>query len=360
MRIASVASAVPEHRFSQSEITTAFKSHWNGKLQEPEKLDWLHSRVGVDFRHLAFPLERYPLFSTWGEANAAWLEAAEDLGARAIDAALDRAGMSRQELNALIVVSITGIASPSLDARLINRMTLRPDIKRTPIFGVGCAGGAIGLTRAADYVLAFPDHAAAILCVEICSLTMQPEDFSTANLIASGLFGDGAAAVIVRGSRTAHRSSKGSPQPSRVGPQIVGTGSVFYPDTEEIMGWDISEAGFKIVLSPLLPDLIKERLAGDVDAFLGQYQLRRADIGNWVIHTGGPKVLDSIQNTLGLPDSDLARSWDCLRQFGNLSSASVLLVLEEVLMNATPRPGTYGVLMAMGPGFCLEMILLKW
>jgi alkylresorcinol/alkylpyrone synthase len=239
-------------------------------------------------------------------------------------------------------------------------MRLRPDIKRTPIFGIGCAGGAIGLTRAADYALAYPDHTAAILCVEICSLTMQPEDFSTANLIASGLFGDGAAAVIVRGSRTTHRSSNGSSQSSRPGPQILGTGSVFYPDTEEIMGWDISEAGFKIVLSPLLPDLIKGKLAGDVDAFLGRYQLRRADIGNWVIHTGGPKVLDSIQGTLELKDSDLDRSWECLRQFGNLSSASVLLVLEEVLMNDTPPPGTYGVLMAMGPGFCLEMILLKW
>ena len=355
-----MASAVPEYRFPQEVITAAFKGYWNTKLQEPEKLDWLHSRVGVDFRHLAFPLDRYPQFSTWGEANAAWLEAAEALGERAIDTALDRAGMSRQDLNALIVVSITGIASPSLDARLINRMTLRPDIKRTPIFGIGCAGGAIGLTRAADYALAYPDHTAAILCVEICSLTMQPEDFSTANLIASGLFGDGAAAVIVRGSRTVHRSSNGSSQSSRPGPQILGTGSVFYPDTEEIMGWDISETGFKIVLSPQLPELIKGRLAGDIDAFLGKYQLCRADIGNWVIHTGGPKVLDSIQSTLKLKDSDLDRSWDCLRQFGNLSSASVLLVLEEVLMNDTPPQGTYGVLMAMGPGFCLEMILLKW
>jgi alkylresorcinol/alkylpyrone synthase len=360
VRIAGVASAVPEHRYPQNVITAAFKSYWNATLEDPEKLDWLHSRVGVDFRHLAFPLERYPQFSTWGEANAAWLEAAEELGVRAIDAALDRAGMSRQDLNALIVVSITGIASPSLDARLINRMALRPDIKRTPIFGIGCAGGAIGLTRAADYTLAYPDHTAAILCVEICSLTMQPQDFSTANLIASGLFGDGAAAVIVRGSRTTHRSPKSSPQSSLLGPQILGTGSVFYPDTEEIMGWNISEAGFKIVLSPQLPNLIKGRLAGDIDEFLGKYQLRRADIGNWVIHTGGPKVLDSIQSTLELKDSDLDRSWDCLRQFGNLSSASVLLVLEEVLMNDTPPQGTYGVLMAMGPGFCLEMILLKW
>ncbi len=355
-----MASAVPRHRYPQEVITAAFKGYWKAKLQEPEKLDWLHTRVGVDFRHLAFPLDRYPKFSTWGEANAAWLEAAEELGERAIDTALDRAGMSRQDLNSLIVVSITGIASPSLDARLINRMTLRPDIKRTPIFGIGCVGGAMGLTRAADYVLAYPDHTAAVLCVEICSLTMQPEDFSTTNLIASGLFGDGAAAVIVRGAKTAQRSSHGSTQYSGPGPQILGTGSVFFPDTEEIMGWDISEAGFKIVLSPQLPELIKGRLAGDIEAFLGKYQLRRSDIGNWVIHTGGPKVLDSIQSTLDLKDSDLDRSWNCLRQFGNLSSASVLLVLEEVLMNDRPPEGTFGVLMAMGPGFCLEMILLKW
>ena len=140
----------------------------------------------------------------------------------------------------------------------------------------------------------------------------------------------------------------------------MGCGSVFYPDTEEIMGWDISENGFKVVLSPRLPDLIKKNLAGDVDTFLGKYKLRRADIGNWVIHTGGPKVLNAIQDTLGLQDSDLDHSWNSLKRFGNLSSASVLLVLEEVLMNHAPAPGTYGVLLAMGPGFCSEMILLRW
>ena len=360
MRIASVASAVPENRFSQGQITAAFKNYWNGKLKDPDKLDWLHSRVGVDHRHLSFPLERYLQFSSWGESNAAWFGAAEELGVRAIDAALDRAGISRRDIDALIVVSITGVASPSLDARLINRMQLRSDIKRTPIFGIGCVGGAIGLTRAADYTMAYPNHVAVILSVEICSLTIQGDDLSTANLIAAGLFGDGAAAVVVRGSATAHRSLTGSSKSLREGPQILGTGSVFYPDTEDIMGWDISEVGFKIVLSPRLPDLIRENLARDVDAFLCRYQLHRVDIGNWVIHTGGPKVLDSIQDTLGLPDSDMDRSWNSLRQFGNLSSASVLLVLEEVLMNDVPEPGTFGVLMAMGPGFCLEMLLLRW
>lgn len=359
MRITGVASAMPEHQFSQDTITAALQNYWGDKLEKPQLVEWFNSRVGVDSRYLSFPLEQYTQFSSWGETNAAWFTAAEALGVRAIDAALARAGMSRDELNALFVVSITGIASPSLDARLINRMGLRPDIKRTPIFGIGCAGGAIGLTRAADYVLAYPEHAAVILAVEICSLTIQKDDLSTANLIAAALFGDGAAAAIVRGSRT-KRPTNGSGAAERDGPKIVGCGSVFYPDSEDIMGWEISENGFKIVLSPRLPDLIKSRLAEDVDAFLGGYQLRRADIGNWVIHPGGPKVMNAIQETLELRDGDLDQSWSCLSRFGNLSSASVLLVLEEVLTNHAPAPGTYGVLLAMGPGFCAEMILLRW
>jgi alkylresorcinol/alkylpyrone synthase len=361
MRIAGVASAVPANRYRQAAITATLNRLWNGKLKSPELLERLHSRTGVDSRNMAFPLQRYAQFSSWGESNAAWLEVAQDLGSRAIDGALENAGMSRHDLDALFVVSITGVASPSLDARLINCMRLRPDIKRTPIFGVGCVGGALGLTRAADYTLAYPGHAAAILSVEVCSLTFQRGDLSTANLISTGLFGDGAAAVIVAGVHKADgHAANGECKPAPSRPRILACGSVFYPDSEDIMGWNISQDGFKIVLSPRLPDFVRRNLAGDVDAFLGKHDLGRADIGTWVIHTGGPKVLDAIQDTLGLHDRDLDRSWDCLERFGNLSSASVLLVLEDVVMNHAPAPGTLGVLLAMGPGFCSEMILLQW
>jgi len=348
---------MPEHRYPQAALTAAFKAYWNEKLKSPERLDQFHSRVGVEYRHLSFPMERYPQFASFGETNDAWFEVAQELGAKAIDAALDRAGLSRQELNALFFVSVTGIASPSLDARLINRLGLRRDIKRTPIFGIGCAGGAIGLTRAADYLLAYPDHNAALLAVELCSLTIQADDLSPANLISVGLFADGAAAAIVSGSKVRRRTGSAVAGSS---PRILGTGSVFYPETEDIMGWDISEKGLKIVLSPRLPDLIKRNLAGDVDAFLARYKLTRRDIGTWVMHPGGPKILNAIQDTLALKDNALEASWECLKRFGNLSSASVLLVLDEVLTNKTPQPGTYGVLLAMGPGFCTEMILLQW
>src|SRR3984893_7036573 len=353
MRILSVGSAFPENLYPQEVITGAIKQHWGERLEHPELLERLHSRAGVKQRYLAFPLEKYPTFETFGETNRAWLEAAAELGERAIDGALERAGLGRRDLDALYVVSVTGVASPSLDARLINRMRLRPDIKRTPIFGVGCVGGAIGLTRAADYVLAYPGHAAAVLSVEVCSLTIQRDDLSTANLISTGLFGDGAAAVIVAGAETAA-------QAPRSGPQIRGCRSVVYPDTEDVMGWDISEEGFRIVLSPRLPEMVRLHLADDLDRFVASFGLTRADIGNWVIHPGGPKVLEAIQDSLGLCDGELDRSWECLRRCGNLSSASVLLVLEDVTTAHRPAPGTLGVILAMGPGFCSEMILVRW
>ncbi len=352
-----MASALPEYRYSQEVITAALKHHWNGSLARPELLDRLHTRAGVEYRHLAFPLERYARFENWGETNAAWLEVAQTLSSRAIDGALERAGLERQDLDALFVVSVTGVASPSLDARLINLMRLRPDIKRTPIFGVGCVGGALGLTRAADYVLAYPGHAAALLAVEVCSLTIQRDDTSTANLISTGLFGDGAAAVIVAGSQRASNQAQGA---ETAGPHIVGSRSIFYPDSEDVMGWKISQDGFRIVLSPRLPDIIKRHLAGDVDAFLQSFGLGRSEIGNWLIHTGGPKVLEAIQDALELGDRELDRSWESLRCCGNLSSASVLLVLENATMRHRPPPGTLGVLLAMGPGFCSEMILVRW
>jgi alkylresorcinol/alkylpyrone synthase len=360
-RVIGLGSALPAHRFQQDEIAGALWKLWKGKLRSPDVINLFHRSVQVDSRHLAFPFDRYLQFSSWGETNRAWLEVAQELGAQALDRALESAGMSRGELDALYVVSITGVASPSLDARLINTMNLRPNIKRTPIFGVGCVGGALGLTRASDHALGYPRQTAAILSVEVCSLTLQHDDLSMANLVSAALFGDGAAAVIVAGadSPVAHRS-QGMRRTGRSGPAILGNGSVFYPGSEEIMGWDISEDGFKIVLSPDLPDFIRSNLARDVDAFLAQYGLQRSDIANWVIHTGGPKVLEAIQDSLHLDRKDLERSWDCLRRFGNLSSASVLLVLEDVAQNHRPEPGSLGLLLAMGPGFCSEMLLLQW
>ena len=353
--VAGVASALPPHRYPQAAITEALKQLWHGRLGRPDLLDRLHGRAKVGHRHLVLPIERYAEFSDWGAMNGAWIEAAQGLGAQALDEALARAGVRRSNLDALFVVSITGVASPSLDAQIINRLRLRPDIKRTPIFGVGCVGGALALSRAADYTLAYPHHTAAVVSVELCSLTFRRDDLSTANLVSSGLFGDGAAAVVLAGPAVARGAGGGAPSA-----RILATQSTFYEDTERVMGWDISGEGFKIVLSPELPALIRAKLAHDVDTFLARHGLCRDEVGAWVIHTGGPKVLEAVQHALSLDERDLAPSWESLRRVGNLSSASVLLVLEDVTANHAPCPGTFGMLLALGPGFCSELILLQW
>lgn len=262
---------------------------------------------------------------------------------------MTRPGIVPSELDALIFVSVTGISSPSIDAKLINLLGLSPSIKRMPIFGLGCVAGAAGIARAADYVRAFPDQVAALVSVELCSLTWQRDDISAANLISSGLFGDGAASVLVGGADTPFD-----------GPEIVATRSTFYPQTEDVMGWDISEKGFQITLSPDVPKVVREHLRNDVDSFLLEHGLSRAEISSWIIHTGGPAVLDAVQDSLELSDGALDLSWDCLRRVGNLSSASVLVVLEDVLRRGGGEPGSYCVLAAMGPGFCSEVLLLRW
>ncbi|MGC4048367.1 MAG: 3-oxoacyl-[acyl-carrier-protein] synthase III C-terminal domain-containing protein [Paludibaculum sp.] len=349
MIIASAASALPKHKYDQRVLLTALRDFWGPKLDNPQFMERLHQRVGVETRHLALPMQDYYGIQTWGQANNHWIDVALDLSEEALTLALERAGVDKSLLGAIFFVSVTGIASPSVDARLMNRMSLPVNIKRVPIFGLGCVAGAAGVSRAADYVKAYPKQVAAVIAVELCSLTLQHEDLSIANLISSGLFGDGAGIALVAGAEVPVD-----------GPRILATRSVFYPNTEHVMGWDISEKGFQIVLSREVPEVVEQNLAGDVDEFLGSEGLTRADIGSWVLHTGGPRVLEATSSALKLPDGALDASWACLKRTGNLSSASVLLVLEEVMMNRRPQPGTYSLMAAMGPAFCSELILLRW
>jgi alkylresorcinol/alkylpyrone synthase len=358
MRIASAASAFPKHYYSQKFLLAQLQQYWGEQLKNPQLLERLHRNVTVDGRYLAIPTEQYYEIKTWGQANDVWIKVAQELGEQALCRAFNNAGIGTGDLGALFFTTVTGIASPSIDALLINRMGLPANIRRTPIFGLGCVAGAAGIARAADYVRAYPKQAAALVSVELCSLTLQREDLSVANLISSGLFADGAAAVIVTGTEFA-RGVPTSDSEIR-GPEILATRSVFYPDTEEMMGWNISEKGFKIVLSTEVPNLIREKLGADVDAFLADYGYKRSDLKSWVLHTGGPKILEASAAALGLNNGELKASWDCLRKVGNLSSASVLVVLEDVMKNRRPEPASLGLLAAMGPGFCSELVLLRW
>jgi alkylresorcinol/alkylpyrone synthase len=354
MRIASAASAFPKHYYTQKYLLERLQDYWGNELKNPLLLARLHRNVTVDGRYLAIPAEQYVDIKTWGEANDIWIRVAQELGEQALCRALQNAGVQPTELGCLLFTTVTGVASPSIDGMLINRMKLPVNIRRTPIFGLGCVAGAAGIARAADYVQAYPKKAAALVSVELCSLTLQREDLSVANLISSGLFADGSAAVIVTGPE--FESSNGP----ITGPKILATKSIFYPSTEDMMGWNISEKGFRIILSTEVPTLIRENLGRNVNAFLAEHGRQRSELKSFVLHTGGPKVLDASADALGLHNGELKASWDCLRKVGNLSSASVLCVLEDVMKNRRPEPGTLGLLAAMGPGFCSELVLLEW
>jgi alkylresorcinol/alkylpyrone synthase len=353
MRISSVGTAYPPNRYSQTVIAEALRGRWEHKMEEPRLLPRLFANCGVDFRNIVFPLEQYPALDTFRKTNDAWIKAAVDLGQQAICRALDHAGVGPEEISAIFFASVTGISSPTVDARLINRLPFPVNIKRTPIFGLGCVAGAAGIARASDYVRAFPNHYALLLSVELCSLTWQDDDQSIANLISCGLFGDGAAAVLVAGADTPlGREQRG--------PRVLDTRSTFYRHTERVMGWDIVESGFKIVLSPEVPKVVEDNLLGDVEGFLADNNLTRDDISTYIFHSGGPKVLEAMQTALDLPADALAPSWKSLREVGNLSAASVLAVMEDYLKVHPGKPGSYSILAAMGPAFCSELVLLQW
>jgi alkylresorcinol/alkylpyrone synthase len=349
VRIAAVGKALPPNYYGQEELLAAFRELWSGRVRNLDRLERLHRNVLVGGRHLALPLEEYHALETWGQSNDAWIRVAQEVGEAAVRQAMERAGLGLEEIDAIIFVTVTGVATPSIDARLMNRLGLSPRVKRMPIFGLGCVAGAAGIARAADYVKAYPDQVALLLSVELCSLTLQRKDLSIPNLISSGLFGDGAAAVVVVGDE----------RPSD-GPRIVATRSIFYPDTEGVMGWEISEKGFQVVLSAEVPQMVTGHLRDDVDRFLADHGTRREEISSWVAHPGGPKVLEAMAEALELTGGELDVTWRSLGEVGNLSSTSVLLVLEETLREHRPEPGSLGMLLAMGPAFCSELVLLEW
>jgi alkylresorcinol/alkylpyrone synthase len=350
MRIAAVGKAFPPNYYDQETLLKAFRRAWSGRFYNQERLTKLHQNVLVGGRYLALPLEDYEQrVTTWGAANDAWIDVAQDVGETAVRRALESAGLTAEDVGCLIFVSVTGVATPSIDARLMNRLALPSTVRRVPIFGLGCVAGAAGISRAADYLKAYPDQVAVLLSVELCSLTLQLQDLSIPNLISSGLFGDGAAAVVMEGSQ----------RPGE-GPRVRASRSVFYRDTERVMGWDISEKGFQVVLSAAVPEVVREHLRPDVDKFLGDNGLTRDDIASWVAHPGGPRVLEAMESALQLPPEALAVTWRSLQEVGNLSSASVLMVLEETMEHHRPNPGSLGLLLAMGPGFCSELVLLEW
>jgi len=353
-RIAAVTPVLPEFCYSQPEITATIGSLLTA-AGSPRRavLERLHAASGVGTRHLAMPLEDYRDLTTFGQANDLFISLGTDLAERALRGALDSAGLAPEDVDFILFTSVTGIAAPSIDALLVNRLGLRRDVKRVPMFGLGCVAGAAGIARVHDYLAGHPGDVAVLVSVELCSLTMQAGDDSMANVVASGLFGDGAAAVVMVGDERA--ASMGA-----VGPDVVSTRSHLYPETEKTLGWDIGGSGFRIVLSASLPDVVQKYLGNDVADLLVAYGLKTGDITTWIAHTGGPKILDAVARALDLPAGALELSRRSLERVGNLSSAGVLHVLADTLARGGQEPGDPGVLFAHGPGISAELVLLRW
>ena len=351
--IVSAKTGFPEHYYPQNTLLTTAQGEWKQKRASILKpLEQIYTNVKVNGRYLSWPLERYTQPTTFEERNNAYIETALELGEHTICALLDHAQMRPQEIDQLTTISTTGIAVPALDARLMNRIPFPRGMKRLPIFGLGCVGGAAGIARTADYLQGHPDEAVILFAVELCSLTIQRDDLSMANLVASGLFGDGAAAVLMVGDN--------HPRAKPGMPRVIDSQSHFFPETEHIMGWDVTNSGFKVLLSADIAGLAQSEVRPSMEAFLGRHGLTIAQIDHWLVHPGGPKVIQALEDGLSLPEEALALSWETLAEVGNVSSASVLLILDKVIKRMQPKPGEWGVLMAMGPAFCAELVLLQW
>ncbi|UUU26413.1 type III polyketide synthase [Streptomyces sp. DSM 40750] len=354
MRVLSVRGALPEHRHRQEEITESFTTTLVEDTVNRGIVERFHRNVCVETRHTVLPLEEYARLKSFGQSNDVFIRAGVELGARAVVDALKEVGLTPADVDYIVSCTVTGLAVPSLEARVAAEIGLRPDVVRLPLVGLGCVAGAAGIARLHDLLRGRPDGVAVLMSVELCSLTLQRDDTSAANLVASGLFGDGAAAVVAVGPEHALAQSD---DPAR--PEVLASRSRLYPDSERMMGWDVGSGGLKIVLDPSVPDLVRRHIGDDVRGFLADHGLTRDDLGWYVAHPGGPKVLEALQDALGVERDALGVTWDSLRRIGNLSSSSVLHVLADTLAERPPPPGSYGLMLAMGPGFCSEFVLLR-
>ena len=347
-RIRSVATAVPRHRIGQQVARQFCRSLFHETFSDIDRLLPVFSNSLVENRYFSVPEEWFETDHSFAEKNRHYIEAALELGEAATSLCLQKAGLAPQDIDHLFFVSTTGLATPSIDAHLINILKLRPNVRRTPIWGLGCAGGVAGLSRAYEYTVAFPRERALVLALELCGLTFQRNDLSKSNLVATSLFGDGAAAVLVSGAET-----------DDAGPRILASRSTLWYESLDVMGWDINDRGLKVLFSRDIPSIVRSLALPALLEFLSSQGLALHDSMHIIAHPGGAKVIEAYEQALGLPEGKMDRARAILRKYGNMSSPTVLFVLEDYLRAQAVRPDEYGLITALGPGFSAEMMLIQ-
>ena len=346
-RLASLATAVPPFELIQEEVAKGAASLFGPVEGGFNRLAPIYRNAQIERRHASVPLEWFVEAHGFPERNALFLRHATELLAEAADKALDEAGLTAGDIDTIVTVCSSGIATPSLDARVMEALPFRRDVQRLPIFGLGCAGGVLGLSRAAAMAKAAPDSHVLLLVVELCSLTFRRGDRSKSNLVATALFGDGAAAAVIT-----CRPDIADPDAPTLGPW----GEHTWPDSLDVMGWDMADDGLKVVFSRDIPALVRDDLRPIVDAFLARNQLRLDDIEEFVCHPGGAKVVDALEDCFELQRGTLVRAREILRDHGNMSSATVLFVLRAAMDERAN--GRRRLLTTLGPGFTAAMMVI--
>ena len=340
--LVSLATAVPPNIILQSDAKLLARDAFAGRKALFDRLSSVFDNAGITQRHIVAPAEWYSGDHGWSDRNALYLEAAEALFVEAAEKAIAGAGLSPGESDGVVTVSTTGIATPSLEARTFSRLGLRRDIRRVPVFGLGCAGGVNGLALAAQLAAAEPGSRWLFVTVETCSISIRLDSRDPAAIVATALFGDGAAAAVVA---SGHEGIA----------RIAGSAERIWPETQRIMGWDVEDPGLAVVFDRAIPPFIEAELAGAVDGMLGSLGVERDQIDRLCCHPGGVKVIDAIETALQLPKGQLNLEREVLRQNGNMSAPTVLFVLDRLLAQGLPERV---MMTAFGPGFtCAGLVL---
>jgi alkylresorcinol/alkylpyrone synthase len=346
--IVATATAVPAHAARQPDVTRALRALFPLNGRRMDAVMALFENAQIDNRYSVYPVEQIGRRKSLTENTAEYRRHATALARDVAARALAGARLEARDIDLIITTSCTGIMIPSVDAYLVDALGFRPDVRRLPITELGCVGGASALARADDFLRGFPDARVLVIAVELPSLSLQRDDTTPANLVASALFGDGAAAVVL--------TARGD----RPGVGVLETLSHIFPASTGALGFDLHEDGFHSVISKDIPAILKSEIAALVDKLAARGGLTRADLTCFVLHPGGKKILGAVEDELGLPREATQPSWDVLRDYGNQSSASVLFVLHEWMTRRQTPAGSNGVLAAFGPGLTTEMLLLRW